>query len=62
MSPKYGRGKKTTADKLKDLKKMSMWRDFSLGAKHEAVIKNDGSKMVLLWKIYMIKFYEKNHF
>lgn len=41
---------------------MSIRRDFSLGAKHEAVIKNDGSRMVSHWKIYMIKFYEKNNF
>lgn len=65
MSPKKGRGKKTTADKLRDLKKeyveRLLWRGLNNMARHDAVKENDGPRMIIHWKFDMFEFYEKNH-
>lgn len=62
---KKGRGKKTTADKLKDLKKeyveRLLWRGLNNMARHDAVKENDGPRMIIHWKFDMFEFYEKNH-
>lgn len=48
---KRGRGKKTTADKLKDLKKeyveILLWRGLNNMARHDAVKENDGPRMII---------------
>lgn len=48
---KRGRGKKTTADKLKDLKKeyveRLLWRGLNNMARHDAVKENDGPRMII---------------
>lgn len=62
---KKGHGKKTTADKLKDLKKeyleILLWRGLNNMARHDAVKENDGPRMIIHWKFDMFEFYEKNH-
>lgn len=49
--PKKGRGKKTTADKLKDLKKeyvkRFLWRGLNNMVRHGAMIENDGPRMII---------------
>lgn len=60
MSPKKGRGKKTTADKLKDLKKeyveRLLWRGLNNMARHDAVKENDGTRMIIHWKFEYFMF------